>query len=191
MTCQYIVTLIEDFTDSELDVVRAEQVRQHIKDCSQCRAEYETTRQLKKLLKQTKVSDPSDDYWLEISALIRARTIESPADRQIGVSLAVKTAPPLGRQAWIRSLMTVAASLTLLLAALLVGTSQPERMAILNRSNTPILATSAVSGLLSADGILVVTHAEQVRLAKGTLLMGNPSFLGRFEGLPELTKGTE
>jgi anti-sigma factor RsiW len=189
MTCRLIVTLIEDYTDGELAPTKAEQVRRHLQDCSQCRREYEATLQLKKLLKQAPASEPGADYWSEISALIRARTIESPADRPTGVSSAVKTSP--GRQVWIRSLVTVAASLALLLAALLVGTSQPERIATLNRSKTPILATAAVSELLGADSIPLVTRAEQVRLAKGTLLMGNPSFLGRFEGLSELMEGTE
>jgi anti-sigma factor RsiW len=189
MTCQFIATLIEDFADGELSQSRAEQVRQHLESCIECREKYETTRQLKKLLTQMPASEPGEDYWSEVSVLIQARTIESPADRETHVSSIAKTLP--GREALVRSLVAVAASLVLLLAALFVGTSQPERIATLNRSKTPILATAAVSEFLDADSIPVVTYAEQVRLAKGTLLMGNPGFLGRFEGLSELMEGTE
>jgi anti-sigma factor RsiW len=180
---------IEQYGDGELSPPEAEVIRRHLECCSRCREEYEATLRLKKLLKQKPVPDPGADYWLETAALIRARTVDSPIEK--GTSLFPVTEVFPRRDALVRSLVSIAASLTLLATALLIGTSQQGRVSALNTSEAPVLATAAVSELLDAHGLPLVTRAEQMRLAKGTFLMGSPSFLGRFEGLPDLIEEIE
>lgn len=184
MTCQLALTLIDNLVDGELSPAEAEQVRQHLDGCKKCREEYGATRNLKKVLKRTPTYDPGPDYWSETASLIRARTIESPVGWQAHHTTVEKTA--LQRRALVRSLVSVAASLFLLVSAVLVGSHQDQRISRLNVAEAPILATAPVSELLGDDKVPIVTRAEQVRLAKGLLLMGNPGFLGRFAGLPDL-----
>ena len=189
MSCQMIRSSIDRYGDGELPPFEAEVVRKHLEECPICREEYEGTLQLKKLLKHKPVPDPGADYWLETAALIRARTIDSPIEKRTSPPPVTEVVPR--RDALVRSLVSIAASLALLATALLIGTSQQGRVTELNKSEAPLLATAAVSELLDANGLPLVTRAEQMRLAKGSLLMGSPGFLGRFEGLSDLIEEIE
>jgi len=189
MTCQLALTLIEDFADGELTPSETEQVRKHLESCSRCREEYQATLQLKKLLRSTPVHDPGPDYWSEIENLIRAKTIDSPTEEKTFSTRTESIA--FHRHALVRSLVSVAASLLILVTAIFIGSSQDKRISKLNVSKTPLLATAPVSELLGDENVPVVTLAEQVLLAKGTLLLGPPGFLGRFIGLPDLMATSE
>jgi anti-sigma factor (TIGR02949 family) len=189
MTCQFVLSVIEEYADGELAPEQSEQVRQHLELCRQCREEYQTTLQLKKLLAQQRAPEPDNDYWRETTALILARTIETPAEDPSPVTTGGRMVS--GRQALLRSVVSVAASLLLLAIAVFVGTSQQRQLSKLETSDVPVLATAPVSELLEGDSLPVITPAEQMRLAKATLLMGNPSFLGRFEGLSEMMETIE
>jgi len=189
MTCQLALTLIEDLADGELTPSETEQVRKHLESCGRCREEYQATLQLKKLLRSMPVYDPGPDYWSEIENLIWAKTIDSPIEEKTSSTRTESIA--FHRHALVRSLVSVAASLLILVAAILIGSSQDKRISKLNVSETPLLATAPVSELLGDENVPVVTLAEQVLLAKGTLLLGPPGFLGRFIGLPDLMATSE
>ena len=189
MTCPFANRLIGDLVDGELSPAEVEQVRQHLEPCRRCREQHQETLRLTELLGHVPTFDPDPDYWSETSSIIRARTIASPVRRETYSPISEK-APP-GRHALMRSSVSVMASLFLLVSAVLVGSSHEKRISRLNVVEAPILATAPVSELLADDQVPVVTRAEQVRLAKGTLLMGNPGFLGRFVGLSDLMPTSE
>jgi len=185
MTCQRALSLIEDYIDEGLSPAEAERVERHLEGCSRCREEFHTAQRLKQLLKQMPRHDPGRDYWSETARLIRARTIEVPLDDRQALGVTTDAAGAR-RNALVRALVSVAASLFVLVSAILIGASQDQRVSRMDTVSAPILATAPVSELLGADNSPVVTQAEQVRLAKGMLLMGAPGFLGRFTGLPDL-----
>ena len=185
MTCQRALSLIDDYTDEDLSPAEAEQVERHLEGCSRCRGEFRTAQRLKQLLKQMPGHDPGRDYWSETARLIRARTIDVPPDDRLTLGVTID-AVGARRNALVRALVSIAASLFVLVSAILIGTSQDQRVSRMDAVSAPILATAPVSELLGADNSPMVTRAEQVRLAKGMLLMGAPGFLGRFTGLPDL-----
>lgn len=185
MTCQRALSLIEDYIDEDLSPAEAEWVERHLEGCSRCREEFHTAQRLKQLLKQMPRHDPDRDYWSETARLIRARTIDVPPNDQLALGVTTYVVGAR-RNALVRALVSVAASLFVLVSAILIGASQDQRVSRMDTVSAPILATAPVSELLGADNSPVVTRAEQVRLAKGMLLMGTPGFLGRFTGLPDL-----
>ena len=190
MTCQRALSLIEDYVDGELSPAEAGQVERHLKSCGRCREEFLTAQRLRQLLRQVPRRDPGRDYWSETAQLIQARTIDGTLDDRQGRS--VTTATIGGRRnALTRALVSVAASLFVLISAILIGAGQDDSVLCRDTVGAPVLATAPVSELLGADNSPVVTQAEQVRLAKGMLLMGAPGFLGRFAGLPDLTVTVE
>jgi anti-sigma factor RsiW len=190
MTCQCALSLIEDYIDENLFPAEAEQLERHLEGCSRCREEFRTAQRLKQLLKQMPRHDPGRDYWSETARLIRARTTDVPPNDRL--TLGVTTdAVGARRNALVRAVVSVAASLFILVSEILIGAGQDQQVSRMDTVSAPILATAPVSELLGGDNGPVVTRAEQVRLAKGMLLMGAPGFLGRFTGLPDLTTSGE
>ena len=81
MICQHALSLLDDFLDNELASSTAAEVKSHLDGCTTCRQAYDESRRLKELLRQKRNRDPGQDYWLETSQLILARTVqEFPAD---------------------------------------------------------------------------------------------------------------
>ncbi|MEW5994349.1 MAG: zf-HC2 domain-containing protein [Candidatus Zixiibacteriota bacterium] len=190
MTCRHALSLVDDLLDGELSSPVAEQVRQHIDHCPSCRDEYESSRRLKQLLGWFPSPDPGHGYWIESARLIQARTTDR-GEPDVSVRIDGTVAGRTGRLALTRAVVSLAASLFVLLAAILLGTDRSEQLARINRAEAPIMATAPVSELIGPDRMPLVTENEQIRLAKGMLLMGSPGFLGRFTGLPDLTKSFE
>lgn len=184
MTCWFVSASIEDLVDDHLSSVKIEQVRRHLDSCKKCREEYQETINLKKLLQRVPTFDPGPDYWSETSRLIRARTIEFLPQQQLSTNPRPKAT--LHRHALVRSLVSVAASLFILVAVMMVSSGKDKRLWKLDVTEAPILATAPVSELLWKGESKVITQAEQMRFARGILLMGNPSFLGRFAGLSDM-----
>lgn len=185
MTCQRARSQLEDYVDDELSPADAEQVRKHLEECRRCREEFLASQRLKQLLKQTPRYDPGRDYWSDTARLIRARTVDIALDDGREGRVTTGTVGTRGN-ALVRALVSLAASLFVLISAILLGFSQDESVSRRHGVSAPILATAPVSELLGTDNGPVVTQPEQVRLAKGMLLMGAPGFLGRFAGLPDL-----
>ncbi len=185
MTCQRALSLIEVFLDGELSPEEVEQLNRHLDSCSECREELHAAQRLKQLLRQMPRYNPGRDYWSETARLIRARTADVPMnDWQVPV--ARTSAVGERRNALVRALVSLAASLFILFSTIFIGTSQDNRVARMTTSDVPILATAPVSELLGVDNSPMVTRSEQIQLAKGMLLMGAPGFLGRFAGIPDL-----
>ncbi len=185
MTCQRARSLIEDYVDSELSTADAELLKKHLDQCGQCRQEFLASQRLRQLLKETTKYDPGRDYWSQMARLVQARTIEIPwTDGQKGPLLAQRA--HVSPSSLTRALVSLVASLSILVSAMLIVGSHDQTVSHNDLADAPVLATAPVSELLSPSSP-VVTQAEQIRLAKGMLLLGSPGFLGRFAGLQDLT----
>jgi len=185
MTCQRVLSQVENLIDGELSPAEAEQVQKHLEGCLSCREEFLTVQRLKQLLGQMPACDPGRDYWDQTERLILERTInvqQSHWQTPRGTTDKVR----LQHNALMRALASLAASLFVLVSAILIGTNSDGKVSRMSAADVPILATAPGSELLGTDNKPLVTQAEQVRLAKGMLLMGSPGFLGRFTGLPDL-----
>ena len=190
MTCRCALELIEDYVDGELPEVTVKAVAGHLDGCRSCRQRFLEARQLKQLMRRMPGYDPGQEYWLQTEQLIRARTVEvHPCLSQPSETTVADVGD--GRRALMRALVSLAASLSILVSAILIGVGQEPELSAGRQAAMPILATAPVSELLAADHGPVVTHQEQMRLARGMLLMGPPGFLGRFYGLPDLMMATE
>ena len=95
------------------------------------------------------------------------------------------------RNALVRSIVSVAASMAILFSALLIGSTQNQQISTANQSGSPVLATADVRDFLASDDTELFSSEHQRRLTLGMLLIGMPGSLGRFAALPELLNGIE
>ena len=188
MTCSHAQSLIEDYVDNELTVSVSDSLREHLRTCPECRAEYESTLRLKDLLSRNPAPDPGDEYWSEVKNLILARTVE-PAWCTMGYTrLSDETAA--GRSSFFRSLVSVAASLCIFFGALLLGTSEQVQISDKFSVDRQSLAAAPLIALADLEADPVGPRASQNRIAEGILLLGPPGSLSRLVGLADIYGGT-
>lgn len=181
MICQRALSLLDDLLDNELSAAEAAEVRAHLDACPNCRRTYDESRRLKELLKHTGNRDPGEDYWLETSQLILARTV------QLG-----EPQPPFAtgeeatdrKGAFVQAMVSLAASLVIFVSAMIVGMNQSHAPSAVSAEGPLLLSSAASHQLEVARGL--ITEDERQRLAKGMLLMGPPGLLGHVGGLTQL-----
>ncbi len=178
MTCHDALTLLEDYVDRELSADVEAQLKEHYDSCAGCREDLDSALLLKELLGQHKPPDPGEDYWSETTALIRARTTESFRQRTTVTDITANRS--LERSAFMRSLVSVAASLVVLFSAILLGTGQEQRLARIDVAKPPVYIAAALEEVVGPDNTVIVTRDENDRLAHGMLLLGAPGSIGRF-----------
>ena len=181
MICQRALSLLDDFLDNELTLSTAAEVKSHLDDCTTCRQAYDESRRLKELLRQKRNRDPGQDYWLETSQLILARTVQRSEPEQ-PYAMRETASDPKG--SFVQALVSLAASLVILVSALVVGMNQSHAPDAATRGG-PVLFGSSVDQQLNA-GNFIITEDERQRLAKGMLLLGPPGLLGHVGGLTQL-----
>lgn len=184
MTCHTAGSLLDDYVDGQLDPDSTKELEDHLQGCSGCRRELATTKRLKELLQRAKPPPPGEDYWGETTRLILARTVESePQSEALGaIDRARRT-----RTAFVRSILSLAASIAILVAAVLVGENRDRSPASFEVAGTvqPVYFTQALAERLDfGDGIY--TTDDQRRLARGMLLMGPPGTPGRLAVIIEM-----
>jgi len=179
MTCPYPRSLLEDYIDKELPSAEADAVAMHLTTCAVCRSEHEATLKLKSLLSRRAVHDPHPGYWKEVSSLIMARTVDSApfevADRPHGRVRASE------RASFVKSLVSVAASLGIFIAAISFGS--PVNTASIKAGppiNRQVLSTSTLVASANADAKSEISLVNQERVSGAMLLLGPPGLLGRF-----------
>ncbi|MFH2050341.1 MAG: zf-HC2 domain-containing protein [bacterium] len=189
MTCQDTLSCLDQLVDNELTNEQKAQLMEHIETCANCKREFEELKQIKNLLSRAKVFEPSEEYWSEVTGLIKAKTIDvEPVDsdhRTHNEQLSIN------RNALMRSIISTAAALAILFTALLLGSQQKQVSFARTESGRPIFATADVRDLLSSDNKPLFSFKDQRHLAQGMLLVGIPGVLGRFAILPDLMIITE
>ncbi|MDH3891746.1 MAG: zf-HC2 domain-containing protein [candidate division Zixibacteria bacterium] len=181
MICQRALSLLDDFLDNELAESVSQEVKSHLDQCGDCRREFEESRRLKELLKQKGTRDPGEDYWLETSQLVLAKTVQQSGGYE---SYASSDTEADSKGPFLQALVSLAASLVILASAVIVGMNQGHAPDAGVRGG-PILFSSSAGRQLNATHS-IMTNDERQRLAKGMLIMGPPGLLGHFGGLTEL-----
>jgi len=183
MTCSEAVSRLDDLADNELTAAQAVQVREHINQCDACRREYQQIRQFKQLLKGAGAPDPGDTYFQKTTSTILHRTVA--VDNAAASPVADHRVKQQERRAFVRALLSAAASLVILFAAILLGSAENRLTASGPTDRAPVLATPGIRNTVR-DEIPVFTVKDRERLARGRMLIGSPGLLGRFAGLPEI-----
>lgn len=187
MTCRHALLLLEDFVDEELSPAEADEVSRHFRECRACRLEYEAAKRLKGLLSNLPSADPGSEYWEETMRLIMARTtgaVSSPEEKSDTIDIGYTR-----RRAFVRSLVSAAASLIILISALALGSSYEEQTAL--SAGSVGSATVYAQNPCVDDATSGVTCEEQARRATGMLLIGPPGVLGRIAALTDFSADTE
>lgn len=190
MTCPEVVSHLDDYADGALPAETSARVRAHLDGCASCRREYEATRRLKEVLASSRTPDPGPEYFRETEALIRARVAAGPGADEERSGRSAAGAVSSQRASLARAILSVAASLAILFAAIYIGTREGTREARVSSRTAPVLATADVRHLLGDDGAAVFTQADQARIARGMMLLGSPGLLGRFAAFPEFSRTT-
>jgi len=177
MTCRETLGFLGDFVDNTLSVTQAGEIAKHLEHCSTCRKEYKATKSLQGLMGRINSPEPGPDYWQDTTDIILARTVGSITSPKQKVTGKDKTGT--NHQAFIRSLVSVAASLVILFSAIFLGKSENYPSAELTNPENPFLVVAPLQEMFYDKKITVATTAERVRIQKGTLLIGAPGFLGK------------
>lgn len=183
MTCLYPLSLLEAYIDSEMPAGETLVLEEHLKDCHRCQSEIESIKKLKKLLQNNRVKQPNAEYWDQTKDLILAKTVESDSWNKSASIQNIKT-----RSDFMRSLISVAASLMLLGSALLIGVKTDNNMAVIAQEG-PVYALTPIEEKVDYDQTIIVSETEQINMIKGMLLMGAPGALGRMNNLYNLDQG--
>ena len=184
MTCRHTQTLLEDFLDGDLDSADADLFSRHAEQCSECRIKLEEAKKLREQLKSHTVPDPGERYFEETTRLILSRTGSLNRD---GLSRRISAPPSVpindsyidAKAAFIRSVVSFAMAVLVLVSAIYIGTNSPDSTATADQTGTGYYVSVDLSNLLNADREKIVTAAEQNRISRGMLLMGAPGALGR------------
>jgi anti-sigma factor RsiW len=179
MTCPYFRSLLEDYVDGELPQAEADSVAKHLAACDACRAEHEATLKLKGLLKRQSVPEPHPEYWKEVSSLVLARTVDSAPFEEAEVT-PIDQIRSKERASFVRSLVSVAASLGLLFAALSFGTPNGAVIAEKPAMETRGLSATSLVDDAHAEARMEMPSANRERVSEAMLLLGPPGLLGRF-----------
>ncbi len=192
MTCRTALSLLDDYVDGDLDASSACELEDHLEGCASCRQELADTKRLKELLKNSKPSTPDSDYWQQTTHLILARIVEAEPQR---TRSAAKDRDRRKRHAFVRSIVSLAASIAILVSAILVGESRhhsPSTFAVAGIGQS-VYFTEALAGQLDLDDAVYTTD-DRRRLARGMLMMGSPATPGRLAMIIEMvqiSQGTE
>ncbi|MFH1688515.1 MAG: zf-HC2 domain-containing protein [bacterium] len=184
MTCHSALALLDDLVDNDLDQALAGKLRDHLDTCPSCQSEYQATIRLKELLRQSKSQGPDRNYWNETTPLIMARTVEA-AEVDFEETTREQTIAAQ-RNALVRSLVSLAASVVILISAVLIGQNHlPQNYADrMGSESSRLYVVSAAADQLSY-GAAFFAADQRSRLARGMLLMGPPGLFGRFAMLDE------
>ena len=183
MTCHQVLSLLDDYVDDDVTAADGETIRLHLDGCDACRAEYESLLQLKDVLAQRPEPDPGPQYWDEVTRLVLARTAESPP---MPGREQYRERPNRDRIAFTRSLVSAAASVIILLAALFLGSGEHYRAAAVVAGEQTVFLSPSLAGRFPADENGLITLEERLRLARGVFLLGAPGIHSRFTGIPGL-----
>ena len=189
MTCYDALALLDDFVDGELDSSLAGLLRDHVENCDQCHEEFLATKRLKELLKKIPIDNPSEDYWSDTTRLIMARTVAAAEVYKPNAQ------PPYRRRDrtdFVRSLVSLAASIAILISAVLVGQSQDQpAVSVSTQGGRPIFLAHSVVDQFPGGYPALAMGDDQSRLARGMLLMGTPGHLSRLALLADLMTQTD
>lgn len=186
MTCLELRFQLDRYLDRELTADEMAQADAHLQRCSICRDEIASHQQLKQLLASSRPThEPQDGYWDQSHERIMARTSlsDKPAD-----NLSVTSSPERSYIPLMRSILSVAASVALLAAALVLGSRHDRPAVAMHGPSGQIIVSAEMADALESPDGGPLTMGDQRRIGTASILAGGPGLLGRFSCLPGLLR---
>jgi len=182
MTRRHDLSLIDDLVDNELSPERTAEVRQLIESSSEWRERYQETTKLINALRQNKISERPETHWVDSANRIIARTVarDGYSDRFVTVEEYRS-----GVSTVIRSMLSLAASIAILMASIYLG-SQPQRFSDQSPNSRVILVAAPLAGSIEFTDAAFARVADRDRLTRASMMLGSPGLLGRMLELAEL-----
>ncbi|MDF1544151.1 MAG: anti-sigma factor [bacterium] len=195
MTCRHTLSLLDDFLDGSLPDSDVIALNRHLDQCESCRQEIHQAKAVKENLEKLPAQEPGEEYFEEASRLILARTghlnrIENarsfPAyDKSAAYQLSE------AKTAFLRSAVSFIIALFVLSSAVYIDTQAPGQLTENQRPQSKLYVSVDLTELQNADNEIIVTVAEQNKIARGMLLMGPPGSLGRGPTLNQILQSLE
>jgi anti-sigma factor RsiW len=173
-------TLLDSYLDGELDPAIAGEIESHLTSCSACSEELQVAQNVRELLKHRPVHLPPEGYWAESAKAILERARQE--DRIVPIEPYYREREADTRRNFVRSLISLAASIVVLFSAIYFGQSQPDGNRIVTVDGQEIILTSALIEDLNPQ----LGNAERHDLAVGYSLLGAPGRNGRVAVLAHL-----
>jgi len=182
MTCSLARSLLDDYADQELSVNIQSDLKEHLKICPACRAEYDELISLTSALSNLNRPEPPQEYWDEVNEIILARTIETGQPVEVLTEIEIKARE---RSSFYRSILTLAASMAIFATSLWLGSSGSvispafsEQSPSRSDQSLHIAATTHASSTISID--------EQALITSSMLLVGAPGMFASPTEMPNL-----
>lgn len=186
MTCRQRLSMIDDYLDNEISHEQIVAIEAHLKTCPECNTEYKRSVRLKQFLARVSTPDPGDEYFSETAELVLARTVDQPDYRPENRPTDIGREHQPQHQPLMRSLLSLAASIVVLVAAIMFGSNGRLPVIISGDSNEKLLLSVEVSRDIGITESIHYTRDDQIRHARAMLVMGSPGLLGRLPEIPEL-----
>jgi predicted anti-sigma-YlaC factor YlaD len=183
MTCGQVGALLSEYLDNDLTAEQAAQIKAHLSECAECRTESDDLLAVKNALGSSSVGLPKQEYWDQTEELILEKTTRA-------VQKITPVRSSADRQSFTRALVSLAASLVILVSALMVGGDLHSQLARQESEQSPALVTISVQE--SVGGHHKTFHAmdEEYQLTRSLILIAPPGMLGRFVMPPEISSGS-
>ncbi len=173
MTCSHFMALLDGFIDGEIETAISDEMQQHLRKCDDCSNEYASALRLKKTLADMTFPDPGNEYWQETTDIIMARTVGADLAQPNGAETVSD------KRAFVRSMLSLAASLLILFTAMLLGTGQNGPSVLLNPPSAAVEHPSSIDqDSVPMQPRVFAPTDDQTRLLRGTLLLASPGAPG-------------
>lgn len=181
MLSRQLTLLIEAYADGDLTLDERVKAEEALAGSAECREYHRQLVVLKNLLKSSSPAVPSDAYFQESQSLILAKTIDRESVYSPGQEVIRPTAGGLRRAVY-----SAVVSLSILVAALSIGTRDSVNYAVVRMDSSEYLASVDVREKLSATDDLN-SQVETTRLASSQILIGSLGSVGRAAQPPVFT----
>lgn len=183
MTCGQVGALLSDYLDNEVTAEQAAQIKAHLDECAECRAEHSDLLAVRNALGSGSVSLPEEDYWRQTEELI----LEKSARAEARIRPVPRSAE---RHSFTRAVMSLAASLVILVSAMLVGSDLQSQLALQQADDSPALVTLSLQESVGTRYRTFHAMDEQYKLTRSLILIAPPGSLGRFVLPPDISSGS-
>jgi anti-sigma factor RsiW len=186
MTCLEFRSRLDPYIDHELSAEDTRRADEHARDCDACRRELASHRELTALLAGHRhPHQPDETYWDESHELILARTEE-------GARVDSDLSDPIPSRGWYtpltRSILSVAASVALLVTALLLGSQHDRPVTVFQHQGEQFIVSAELTDMMITSDGGPLSRGDQRRLGSAAILVGSPGVLGRIDFLPGLLR---
>lgn len=176
MTCFNIQKLLHEYIDNELDQVQQNEIAAHLESCSECHELWAELNGLKNLLGQKRTPQPPESYWEETTRLIMAKTVDLADEPTEVISIYEEESEK--KTAFRRSLLSVAASIALLLVSIGLNSSSLTTRFAQNESEPLVFTTVELNQKFDLKSHMTDEQLAKFALIDNSVSMGFPGIPG-------------